>query len=422
MDPSIAGPFYAFEGSTATSTISGTTLVDVDLLENCAYSDQKCSTVDAKVAVLHGGITLGSQGGISMYKETFTTQAFTGPLSSTAISLSTVKYVALSGDPEAVPTFNTQTLQSDSSLPTETVSFDVSDQAFTGAVIAKPGSPPQSGAAQVFTKVLNMTVVAMNNPPLISAPSKLPAKEDFRLGLDGVSVSDVDADSIVVSTLAQHLWMNLTENQDFLNKVQVTLAVKNGRLYFPLLKGMLVVSASEVVYYVFKSRYAFHDLCRMKKVYTNPSPSTSYTDNCVKLIDKTICPTGTESTCLCMISDTCSDTTGSTTLFLNTSLPTYKAYLSTLQDTLTITDQTCGGVPVYPNYAFTTGQLCTSNAECQALPDCSTTAEGCLCCANLNISCSVHSDCYKVEAGSLCGCTWGGPASERAAIVGINPG
>jgi hypothetical protein len=420
-----AGPFYSFEGSREARAISGTTLIDVDLLEGCQFSNQQCSTVDAKVAVLHGGITLGSQGGISMYKQTFTTQAFTGPLSSAAIALSTVQYVSLSDDPGAVRTFNTQTLTTDTTgasvLPTEKISFDVSDQSFTGAIMQSTGNP-KSGVAQVFSLTLDMTVVAMNNAPVITAPAKISAKEDVGLDLQGISVSDVDADSLVISTLAQYLWMNMTENQDFLNKIQVTFSVKHGRLYFPSLKGMLVVAASEQSYYIFKSRYPFHDLCRMKNVYTTPSASTSYASTCIINIDKNICPTGKESTCLCTIADTCTETTGTTTLFLNTSRPQFKNYLSALQDSLTVTDLTCGGVPIYSSNVFTTGHLCTSNADCQALQGCSSTAEGCLCCANLNVSCSSHSDCTKVEAGSLCGCTWGGPASARPSTSDIGPG
>jgi hypothetical protein len=409
---------YAFEGSTEQRSVSGTTLVDVDLLEGCSFSNQKCSAVDAKVAVLRGQITLGSKGGISLYKDTATTQAFTGPLSSAVISLSTVLYVARSNDPEAVLSFNTQTLLPDSTLPRETISFDVSDQSFTGASVGASGKP-RTGVAQVFTLVLNLTVVAMNNAPVITAPLQLDAREDVRLVLGGLTVSDVDADSTVVSSLAQYLWMNATENQDFLNKVQVTLSVLHGRLFFPVLKGMLVVSASEQEYYVFKSRYSFHDLCRMKAIYNNPSTITSYRANCIKAIDKSVCPTGLEGTCLCMIADSCSDTgTGTTTLFLNSSSKTYKAYLAALQDSLTITDRTCGGVPFYPTYTFTTGHLCTSNADCESLTSCANSPEGCLCCANLNVTCRTNSDCSTVQPGSLCGCTWNGPASLRTSNAG----
>jgi hypothetical protein len=375
--------------------------------------------VDAKVAVLKGKISLGSKGGISLYKDTATTQAFTGPLSSAIISLSTVLYVARSDDPEAVLSFNTQTLLPDSTLPKETISFDVSDQSFSGASIGSSSKQPKSGVAQVFNLVLNLNVVAMNNAPVITAPLQLDAREDVLLVLGGISVSDVDADSIVISTLAQYLWMNATENQDFLNKVQVTLSVLHGRLFFPVLKGVLVVSASEQEYYVFKSRFSFHDLCRMKAIYNNPSTITSYKANCIKVIDKLVCPTGLESTCLCMIADSCSDTgTGTTTLFLNSTSKTYQPYLTALQDALAVTDRTCGGVPFYPTYTFTTGHICTSNADCESLTSCANSAEGCLCCANLNVSCKTNSDCSSVQAGSLCGCTWNGPASLRTGNAG----
>ena len=419
----VAGPFYAFEGSTATQQISGTALVDVDLLESCSYANQGCSTVDAKVAVLHGGITLGSQGGISVYKNTYTTQAFTGPLGSSTIALSTVLYVALSGDPTAVPTFNTQTLQADGSLPTETVTFEVSDQSFSGAIV-NGFATAQFGIAEIYDLVLNITVVAMNQAPVISAPAQLAAMEDVRLSINGLTVSDVDADSTIKSALAQHLWLNLTEYQNYINKVQLNLSVVHGRLYFPTLKSMSVVSATDQIYYVLQSRYTFHDLCRMKAVYSNPSSTTSYTATCIKAIDKTICPTGVESTCQCSIVDTCSTAgTGSTTLFLNTSLPTYASYITALQLAISVTDLTCGGVPVYPSPdIFTTGELCTSNDDCKALTSCADSAEGCLCCANLNISCSTDSDCSAVEQGSLCGCSWYGPAGSRPAATGTNPG
>jgi hypothetical protein len=115
-------------------------------------------------------------------------------------------------------------------------------------------------------------------------------------------------------------------------------------------------------------------------------------------------------TCICQLINTC-NTDGQLTIYLNRSKKIgVEAYTAGLRSALAKMDMSCGAMPVGPNpNNFSLGKRCSNDMDCgpSRFPKCER-GSSCRCCANINITCSEHSDCHGYEKDSFCGCTIGG--------------
>mmetsp|Transcript_1394 Transcript_1394/g.3053 ORF Transcript_1394/g.3053 Transcript_1394/m.3053 type:complete len:3134 (-) Transcript_1394:67-9468(-) len=412
-------PFFTYEGSTTFVPVSGLTLIDDDAYESCTWANAKCTSADTKILVRNGGIDLNTRLGLSIYSESSSLKAFTAPMGPTVSAITVLQYQAYVQGVGNIY-YNTQ-----SNGNSEKISVAVSDQGFNGAVEANGAL--SNGISLESAIDIPLTIVAMNNAPVVSFGSvttNYKVSEDVLSQISSITVKDSDVDEVVTSALAQKLWMSLSQYSNYLHKIQLLVTVTRGKLLYQETVNLNLLDVYESTYLTINPRFSGHDVCRTSPIYLNPAGETtqsSYQVSCSKSnIGQAGCLLGTESTCTCNLKDDCS-TLSRVLLFLNRTSSTFTQYYSDFTYSVeSMSDRTCGGVPWYsaPN-AFTVGKVCQINQDCATTDMLPCNATGsCLCCADLNRTCTSHSDCNAAVFGSLCGCTWNGPASLRAA----NPG
>ena len=275
---------------------------------------------------------------------------------------------------------------------------------------------------------IKITIVAINSAPSIhfNIPGqdstaggvlRYFVQEDVLIDIVGVSISDADLEEDVESTLARVLWMDDPQYAPFIKKCQALVNVRKGVIFFPVVVNLVILSTFEAFYLTLSTRYPNHDLCRARSLVQNPEGEfgeSRYREACAKDYSIEGCDNGDEEVCECLLKDDCD--LGRMLLHV---YPTYRVggdvskqyYDDLLYGMATSVDRTCGGVPWYKlPHGFSTGIQCSNDAECRTeeSPPCSETPQGCLCCANLNVTCTTHDDCAQVEFGSLCGCAYGG--------------
>lgn len=129
---------------------------DVDIGELCVYPQTQCANLDVLVSALHGAVSLNSRTNINFYLESRGSTGFTAFLNEANTAVKTIYYQIELTEllaTSAVPYFNTQT-----GGQVEYVSLLVSDQGASGA----------SGVAETATVQIDVTVVAVNNAPVIA--------------------------------------------------------------------------------------------------------------------------------------------------------------------------------------------------------------------------------------------------------------
>ena len=188
--------------------------------------DVQASALSMTLTVTSGKLTLGTTSALA-----FTTgsgagdasMAFTGTLTATNAALSSVVYV-----PNA--NFNGG----------DTLTVVVTDQGAYGA-----------GGVQQDSRTVSITVQAVNDGPVLTAPSNLTTSEDVDLTIsDVLSVADPDAAP---------------------QQVEVNVTVTQGRLWLATLSGLTMVSGSGVsdTFTQFRGTVAAVNACLL---YTSPSP------------------------------------------------------------------------------------------------------------------------------------------------------
>jgi hypothetical protein len=151
------GQFYSYEFTDTRVGIVGVQIDDVDLGELCIYPQTECAKLDVLVSAVHGAVSLNSRTGLGFYLELRGSTGFTAFVSKSNNAIKTIYYqveiTELLTSLSSVPYFNTQ-----SGSNQERVSVVVSDQGVSGA----------SGVAESATANIEVTIVAVNNPPIIS--------------------------------------------------------------------------------------------------------------------------------------------------------------------------------------------------------------------------------------------------------------
>ena len=93
-------------------------------------------------------------------------------------------------------------------------------------------------------------------------------KEDRQMEIIGVSVADDDIEEDIISTLA--LWMADPQYTGFVKKLQVSVQVAKGTLYFPVLTNLAILRTFTTFFLTITTRYPMHDLCRQRTMVANP--------------------------------------------------------------------------------------------------------------------------------------------------------
>ena len=150
------GQFFSYEFSDSRVGIVGVQMDDVDIGELCIYPQTQCANMDVLASALHGAVSLNSRTGINFYLESRGSTGFTAFMSQANTAVKTIYYqVELAEDlsTSSVRYFNTQTAGN-----SEYVSVVASDQGASGA----------SGVAKTASLQITVTIVAVNNPPVIT--------------------------------------------------------------------------------------------------------------------------------------------------------------------------------------------------------------------------------------------------------------
>lgn len=343
------GQFFAYEDTGIPVDVAGVEIADVDLYEDCGFIQQECKQVDVGVSTLRGAIGLNTRNSLTLYEEGRSVQGFTSILSAANKAVSVLFYrveqPALLGPTSITNNFNTQ-----HSNNAEGIIVTVSDQGFSGA----------AGVSQVNTIFIPVQIVAVNDPPLIDVQFReFSFIEDTPVTVNGISVSDVDVDEEITSTLSQSTWTNLAANLKYLNKMRATVYVNFGTLRMLYSRNLRIVRTNEVQFTSIEAFRFGHDLCRARDTFLQNllvsqaaqalgRDFISYQDVCVFAnAGSSLCPTSAEAGCACLFDDDCLLSDPNIVLYFNVSRP-FDQFRTLLTKALDDQDKTCGGLPVYP--------------------------------------------------------------------------
>ena len=149
------------------------------------------------------------------------------------------------------------------------VFYSVDDSVRTGADgLAKYAVDPLTDTPGVR---LNITIVAVNIAPTISAAANIQVVENvmFAFSLSVLDANDVDSDEVITSTLALQNWLGLQWNAPYVNKIRVTLELQGygnglgrGLLYFDASATQISVVSNSTYYFVsIVPVFPQHDTC-----------------------------------------------------------------------------------------------------------------------------------------------------------------
>ena len=411
----------------------------------------RAAQVDINVITFKGTTNLNSNVGLELYQNSRSALGFSGFLSSCNAALLVLGYsvettVLVGTAQSTVLHYNTQCCGNQ-----EYITVSISDQGNTGL----------SGVALTSSTVVPVTIVAVNVGPVIKVQVvEYDVIEDTLASLPGISISDVDINEQIQSTLASLDWLNKAEYQLLINAASIDLAVSKGVLFLSYTNNLYLLLTKEESFLSVKgwmSSDATADFCRPRDfTYLYRAPlglgtdtltlalpsgrSVSYHQVCYFAnIGTDACANGKEAGCVCYVIDAC-DSTGEYTIPFNRSQPDYDEFQVALIDLMATLDLTCGGVPYqkWPN-DFSFGkpcQSCASGTPCldcgaDALPKCTVYSQDplrskqmisngtCRCCSDLSRGSSTDADCAGIPTpgcpsfvtSTLCGCRAGAPGN-----------
>jgi hypothetical protein len=404
--------------------------------------------VDINVITLKGTTILNSKVGLSVYQNSRSALGFSGFLSDCNAAILVLGYsvetTVLLGTPAStVLRYNTQ-----HSGKLESITVSVSDQGNTGS----------TGVASTTSTQLPVTIVAVNNAPVIAmSVAEYAVIENALQPLAGISVSDVDIDEQIISTLADLDWLKKAEYRLLINSATINLSVEKGRLFLGYSSNLILLQTKEISSLTIRG-FAYPDptadFCRLKdskyeisslglnsgtplgigtdKLAIRLPSGVTFQDVCLYAnVGSSECPFGVGSGCVCNVQVFC-DTTSEYNLLFNRSRPGYDKFQAALIDVVASIDRTCGGVPYqrWPNdFSFGISCTCESGTPClqcgsEILPKCTAKSADplrdvgqisnstCRCCGDLTRACSTDSDCAGMSSNacplfpisSLCGC------------------
>ena len=449
------GQFFAYEDTHQSISIGGVEIFDIDVKEPCTFLNPECAKIDVSVRAARGSVKLNTRARLSFYENTREAQGFTAFITPSNAAVKVVFYMVELlenlGPDSVILHYNTM-----HSGNRESITVTVSDQGLTGA----------AGVAKVQDISIDVAIVAQNDAPEISIDRlEYSFLEDTLTLIEGISVSDIDLNEQIESSLSRLTWMKPMASQQTLNQIKYSLEVVHGILRLGYSRNLRLVDIAETSFYTIQGGRFGHDTCRVNDIYNDLSALTAAAEylqsNDERYADTTIdmstiqqykdslclyinagtedCRTGTEEFCSCFGEFTC-DIDGTITLYVNNSAQPFllppdrfgrqaedevkrSTWFDVLGRAVETKDRTCGGMATYPHpNNFTYGLACQSDDDCdkQVLSAC-TPGKNCTCCANASHVCSTDDDCFIFDKGSPCGCVLGGPAEGVCGPYCLNP-
>ena len=434
------GQFWRYEDHGESLMINSIQIADVDATESCQYYNSFCTQLDFLVRAQLGAPTLNRITDIGLYIFLRSEYDWNSNIWQANDALKVLEYTIekpeFVGPASAVFGYNSQAV----GQRPEFLVVGVNDQGFTGAdglsqcYKGEEFRGMGDGSQLSCGLRINVTVVAVNDPPVITTPDSAyyTPRENIAMRLQSLGVVDQDVLEVTTSAMAQRDWASLPENSAYLNKLKVRLAVRKGVLLLSPSARDLTATMNATQLWVTLSRYmAGHDSCRSIACILDPAacdtgpnrsryPPVRYQQVCSFRQNTPETARFAQSSCegdncTCLIVNDCK-ATGDVLLFLNASKEQRGGrggalrYLALLYDVVPRHDATCGGMPYFvaPN-PFSWGKPCQSDADCQMPRMQRVCVPGltCRCCSDISKLCSSDSDCLAYAPYGTCGCTPG---------------
>jgi hypothetical protein len=335
------GQFWRYEDHGESLMIEGVEFSDVDATESCQYFNPFCTELDFLVRAQLGAPTLNRITDIKQYTTLRSEYAWNSNIWQANNALKMLRYAIekpeFLGPASAVADYNSQAV----GKRPEFIVVGVNDQGFTGA----------NGLSQCFKGEefrgmgdgpmlscglrINVTIVAVNDAPVISTPDKTyyTPRENIPYRLEQLGVVDSDVGETTTSGMALEDWISTPDNLDYLNKIKVRLTVQKGNLLLSPAARDLTATMNASQMWLTLSRYrAGHDTCRVLRCLRDPVACATGRPELVRVLYQDVCSfrENTPETarlarssceganCACLLLNDCG-TTGEVLAFLNAS-------------------------------------------------------------------------------------------------------
>ena len=214
------GQFFAYEDTHQSISIGGVEIFDIDVKEPCTFLNPECAKIDVSVRAARGSVKLNTRARLSFYENTREAQGFTAFITPSNAAVKVVFYMVELlenlGPDSVILHYNTM-----HSGNRENITVTVSDQGLTGA----------AGVAKVQDISIDVAIVAQNDAPEISIDRlEYSFLEDTLTLIEGISVSDIDLNEQIESSLSRLTWMKPMASQQTLNQIKYSLEVVHGIL------------------------------------------------------------------------------------------------------------------------------------------------------------------------------------------------
>lgn len=243
------GQYFAFEGSSATITISGLVARDDDIFEGCnTVTTCLGRQVSVTITTAVGVVRLNTLSDLNLQPTgSSTVLSFVGSMDASNAAIRSLLYNVIGPTTDAASpsrSFNTQKLNG----VQEAVEVSVSDQGFSG----------QSGFANSSNIRFPITIVAMNQAPkVVPAPSLSNSLEGVTITISGPTFSDDDLQDvgfimtfckntliflthfqITLSTYAQREWSSNSTLKALRNLMSIHIYSPHGKMIIPTLRDV----------------------------------------------------------------------------------------------------------------------------------------------------------------------------------------
>jgi hypothetical protein len=274
------GQFWRYEDRSEPLAIAGLIISDLDISESCSYLNPYCNSLDVSVKAFQGTILLNHRQTIDLYQKLPNFLAWSSTEPSANLALKVVLYQtelqAFMGPASKALNYNSQV---DGGRP-EFVTVSANDQGFTGfdGIGACHKGDDWAGmgyGAELSCGLrLNVTVVAVNDAPVILTPAGtvFKATENKPFQLTELDVKDVDLLEPSTSMLAIDDWTGVRHFQRHLNKIRIRMEVTKGNIHLsPSVRDLRVTGNSTQMWWIVSRNIYGHDLCRARKCVSNPA-------------------------------------------------------------------------------------------------------------------------------------------------------
>jgi len=212
------GQYWRYEDRAESLSIGGIQIYDIDVTETCTYARPYCTLLDVQARAQQGSLQLNRRQNIAVYMEKRNALAWSSSQENANMAIKVLLYQtelpALLGPESSALNYNSQVLGGRD----EFVVVSAQDQGFTGfdgvSACFKGGDHTGLGFGKELScgLRLNVTIVAVNDPPEIQTPegTMIKAFENDPFLLDMLHVIDTDVNERTTSLLGRAQCPQLT--------------------------------------------------------------------------------------------------------------------------------------------------------------------------------------------------------------------